>query len=146
MDDRNWNEDFDFDVNYFHYARDHGGKLIPVGIVRRNKRAVPRFDPLITEPDQHPDGDADQPGGASQASVPWIEDPRYYVNLNEVESRTWRLILSAKSISEIARIERVKRQAILCRIRGNSKGQGGMIAKNFWVLLWWRIRRRRIGL
>jgi hypothetical protein len=146
MDDRNRDEDFDFDVNYFHYARDHNGKLIPVSVVRRNKRAVPRFDPSITDPEPHSEGDPAQPGGASQTSFPWIDDPRYYVNLNEVESRTWRLILSATSISEIARIERVKRQAILCRIRGNSKGQGGMIAKNFWVILWWRMRRHRNGL
>ena len=27
----------------------------------------------------------------------------------------------------------------------NGKGQGGMIAKNFWCLLWWRLRQNRLG-
>jgi hypothetical protein len=39
----------------------------------------------------------------------------------------------------------VKRSAIYARICGNSKGQGGMIAKNFWVLLWWLCRQKIQG-
>ena len=72
----------------------------------------------------------------------WIDDPRYYVNLNDVERRTWRQILSASSINAIAREEGVSRAAIYARIQGNSKGQGGMIGKNVWVLLWWRLRQQ----
>jgi hypothetical protein len=32
--------------------------------------------------------------------------------------------------------------AIYQRIEGNRFGHGGMIGKNVWVLLWWRVRRR----
>ena len=75
----------------------------------------------------------------------WIDDPRFYVNLNDLERRTWRQILSAISINAIARQEGVSRAAIYARIQGNSKGQGGMIGKNVWVLLWWRVRQRLTG-
>lgn len=84
-------------------------------------------------------------GPEKDASGLWIEDPRYYVNLNEVERRTWRQILSAVSINTIARYEGVSRAAIYARIQGNSRGQGGMIGKNVWVLLWWRLRQRMTG-
>lgn len=67
----------------------------------------------------------------------WEDDGRYYVNLNETERRTWRMILQGRNESEIARAENVSPQAIRARIQGNSRGQGGMIRKNFWVLLWW---------
>lgn len=80
-----------------------------------------------------------------QSCTLWIDDPRFYVNLNDVERRTWRQILSAASINTIAREEGISRAAIYARIQGNSKGQGGMIGKNVWVLLWWRLRQRLIG-
>jgi hypothetical protein len=35
------------------------------------------------------------------------------------------------------------RTAIYERIRGNSKGHGGMIAKNLYVAIWWRTRQAR---
>jgi hypothetical protein len=75
----------------------------------------------------------------------WVDDPRFYVNLNAIERRTWRQILSAISINAIAAEEGVSRAAIYARIQGNSKGQGGMIGKNVWVLLWWRLRQRMTG-
>lgn len=75
----------------------------------------------------------------------WIDDPRFYVNLNEVERRTWRQILSATSINAIAAEEGISRAAVYSRIQGNSKGQGGMVAKNFWCLLWWRLRQEQQG-
>lgn len=68
------------------------------------------------------------------------EISKYYVNLNPLERKTWSSILRGLTISDIARDERVSRQAILCRIRGNGRGEGGMIAKNFWVLIWWMCR------
>ena len=75
----------------------------------------------------------------------WIDDTRFYVNLNEVERRTWRQLLSAISINAIAAEEGVSRAAIYARIQGNAKGHGGMIGKNVWVLLWWRLRQRMTG-
>ena len=72
----------------------------------------------------------------------WVDDPKYYVNLNTVEGRTWRRILSGSSINAIAADEGVSRAAIYARIQGNRQGHGGMIAKNYWCLLWWRLRQR----
>jgi hypothetical protein len=106
-----------------------------IGIGRRNGR------PMVSLPPNWAD-DLQQP---QFSSCNWVDDPRFYVNLNEVERRTWRQILSAISINAIAREEGVSRTAIYARIQGNSEGQGGMIGKNFWVLLWWRLRQRLTG-
>jgi hypothetical protein len=84
-----------------------------------------------------------QDGGlVPRPSCPWLDDPRFYINLTEVERRTWRQILSGVSLSAIAKSDGVSRNAIYARIQGNRFGHGGMIGKNFWVLLWWRLRRR----
>ena len=106
------------------------GRLERVGVGRRNGHLT-----VLLSPDW-----AD--GGPRRAqSRLWSEDPRYYVNLNGVERRTWRRILSGASISAIAAEEGVSRAAIYARIQGNSEGHGGMIAKNYWCLLWWRLRK-----
>jgi hypothetical protein len=72
----------------------------------------------------------------------FIDQERFFVNLNRVERETWRKILQAQSIASIARQEGVSRAAIYARIEGNRRGHGGMIRKNFWVLLWWRLRQK----
>jgi hypothetical protein len=109
------------------------GRLERVGVGRRNGHLT-----VLLSPDW-----AD--GGPRRAqSRLWSDDPRYYVNLNGVERRTWRRILSGASISAIAAEEGVSRAAIYARIQGNNKGQGGMVAKNFWVLLWWLLRQRSL--
>lgn len=87
------------------------------------------------------------PGFDSQPALepPALEEQsRLFVNLNAVECITWRKLLQAQSIAQIAREEGVSRPAIYARIQGNRKGQGGMIAKNAWVLLWWRFRQRSL--
>jgi hypothetical protein len=81
-------------------------------------------------------------GPTGVPSSPWLDDPRFYVNLNQIESRTWRQILSGLSLKAIAEGEGVSRSAIYNRILGNRFGHGGMVGKNVWVLLWWRLRRR----
>ena len=109
------------------------GRLERVGVGRRNGHLT-----VLLSPDW-----AD--GGPRRAqSRRWSDDPRYYVNLNGVERRTWRRILFGASISAIAAEEGVSRAAIYARIQGNNKGQGGMVAKNFWVLLWWLLRQRSL--
>ena len=81
-------------------------------------------------------------GPKPKPSSPWLDDPRFYVNLTDVERQTWRRILSGATIGMIAHEEGVSRAAIYERIQGNRFGHGGMIGKNFWCLLWWRLRRR----
>lgn len=110
------------------------GRFQRVSIGRRNGH------PVVLLPPNWADDPPQQ-----DASGQWIDEPRYYVNLNDIERRTWRQILSAVGINAIAREEGVSRAAIYARIQGNSKGQGGMIAKNVWVLLWWRLRLQMTG-
>ena len=63
--------------------------------------------------------------------------------LNRTERRTWLLLLLGLPILEVACKEKVSRAAIYERIRGNSKGQGGMIRKNDYVEIWWRNQRKK---
>lgn len=98
---------------------------------KRNGRVVAIFPPASGNPP-----DRNEPTGPP----PFWEQSKLFVNLNDTEARTWTLILRGVSISEIARQENVSRQAIYARIEGNQKDQGGMIGKNFWVLLWWLMR------
>lgn len=90
---------------------------------RQNGKPILLLGPAWRDPEPP----ADQPD--------WTADSRYYVNLTEAECRTWSQALTGCSISSIARSERVSRQAIYARFVGKD-GDGGMIAKNYWVLLW----------
>lgn len=115
----------------FQSCRTLDGHTEPIAFARRGGRRVATMNPVWAE------------GGPSVVpSCPWIDDPRFYVNLNQIESRTWRQILSGLSIRAIAEGEGVSRSAIYNRIAGNRLGHGGMVGKNVWVLMWWRIRRR----
>ena len=115
----------------FKTCRDLYGGVQPISIGRRNGRPAIFFPPDIAEPI------------AEAESTPDLrEHERLFVNLTPVERETWRKILCAQSIASIAKEEGISRAAIYARIEGNGKGQGGMIAKNFWVLLWWIMRRR----
>jgi hypothetical protein len=115
----------------FKACRDLYGCVRPISVGRRNGRPAIFFPPDIAEPTAEAD------------SAPDLrEQERLFVNLTPVERETWCKILSARTIASIAKEEGVSRAAIYARIEGNSKGQGGMIAKNFWVLLWWLMRRR----
>ena len=67
-------------------------------------------------------------------------------NLTETECRTWRRLLDGQSIAAIAAAEGVSRTAIYERIRGSSRGHGGMVAKNPWVALWWLHRAVKTSL
>jgi len=115
----------------FKTCRDLYGGVQPISTGRRNGRPAIFFSPNIAEPTA-------PPGPAPDLR----EQERLYVNLTAIERQTWRKILSAQPIASIAKEEGTSRAAIYARIEGNGKGQGGMIAKNFWVLLWWLMRRR----
>src|ERR1017187_2865836 len=86
--------------------------------------------------------DTAEPTAKAVAAPDLREQERLFVTLTPIERETWRKILGGQSIASIAKEEGVSRAAIYARIEGNGKGQGGMIAKNFWVLLWWLMRRR----
>ena len=119
---------------HFSCLRTFNGRQERVGAGRRNGRPVLLFAPQWQDVGPEP-----------PLPFPWLDDSRFYVNLNDLERRTWRRILSGLSINAIAADEGVSRSAIYQRIEGNRFGQGGMIGKNFWVLLWWRLRRRMVG-
>jgi len=115
----------------FKTCRDLYGGVQQISVGRRNGRPAIFFPPDIAEPT------------APTGPAPDLrEQERLFVNLTPVERETWRKILCAQSIASIAKEEGISRAAIYARIEGNGKGQGGMIAKNFWVLLWWIMRRR----
>ena len=123
----------DFQILRFRVFRDLRGSVQSVSGGRRNGKPAVFFPRSLAEP---PDPAAEQPA--------LCEQPRLFVNLNALERETWRKILQAQSIASIAKQEGVSRAAIYARIQGNNKGQGGMVAKNFWVLLWWLLRQRSI--
>jgi hypothetical protein len=120
----------DFESFRFKTCRDLYGGVRPISTGRRNGRPAIFFPPGIADPTVPTD------------APDLLEQERLFVNLNPLERQTWRKILSAQSIATIAKEEGTSRAAIYARIEGNRKGQGGMIAKNFWVLLWWLMRRR----
>lgn len=112
-------------------CRNLSGEAVAVGVGRRNGRPAIFFPPGIAERTVPTDPSLDL----------W-EQERLFVNLTPVERETWRKILRAQSIASIAKEEGVSGAAIRARIKGNSRGQGGMIGKNFWCLLWWRLRQK----
>ncbi len=127
-------DDFLSEVSYFRYCRKIDGTLEPVDVAKRNGRLVPRFHPSITEPELQIDPE---------------ESPEYRElveevtqNLNSVERRTWLRLLDGVSILDIAAEDGVSRAAIYERIRGNSRGHAGMIAKNSYVAIWWRLKNK----
>jgi DNA-directed RNA polymerase specialized sigma24 family protein len=122
----------DDETTYFRHCRDITGKLEPVGVTRRNGKSVPSFSPHLTEPDRR------SRGGELREL---LRELMY--GLNRKERRTWLLLLLGLSIIDIAQREGVSRSAIYERIRGNSKGQGGMIRKNDYVYIWWRDQRNK---
>jgi hypothetical protein len=124
----------DFQILRFRVFRDLRGSVQSAGGGRRNGKPAVFFPQSLSEP---PDPAAEQTNLCDQQ--------RLFVNLNPLERETWCKILQAQSISSIAEQEGVSRAAIYARIQGNNKGQGGMVAKNFWVLLWWLARQRSLS-
>lgn len=124
----------DFETLRFRVCRDLHGAMQNVSGGKRNGKPAIFFPQRTTEaaPPTTPEPDI-------------CEQARLFVNLNPLERQTWCKILSAQSVASIAKEEGVSRAAIYARIQGNIKGQGGMIGKNVWVLLWWRLRQRLTG-
>src|SRR3989442_15433250 len=125
------NDELD-EPTYFRYFRKHDGRLEAIDVARRNGRLVPRFSPQCTE--------AEVPDSKDSSLKELVREVMY--GLNRTERRTWRLLLLGNSILETAGHERVSRAAVYERIRGNSKGQGGMVKKNDYVPIWWGRRQK----
>lgn len=121
------------ETTYYCYFRTLNGDLKPVNTARRNGKLVPLFPP------DRLDDEPENPQIEVDAAALRQSDSRYFVNLNSIECRTWRQILAALPIGVIARNEGVSRQAIYSRLLGRG-GYGGMIAKNYWVLIWCIVR------
>lgn len=123
----------DFETARFRMCRDLRGATHSISCGKRNGLPAIFLPPSL-------DGESGAAGSAA-----FDEQSRLFVNLNPVERETWRRILGARSIASIAQEEGVSRSAIYARIQGNRKGQGGMIAKNFWVLRWWQLRQQTMA-
>src|SRR5579862_9722392 len=117
-------QESNFDLLRFRRCRDLHGYPVPLTVGRRNGKSAAFLSP-------HWEGT-----GAAPEPQEIANQEKYFVNLNPIERETWRKLLAAQSVASIAKEEGVSRAAIYARIQGNNKGQGGMIAKNFWVLLW----------
>jgi DNA-directed RNA polymerase specialized sigma24 family protein len=120
----------DDETTKFQRYRDITGQIEPVQMARRNGKPVPSFSPHLAEPDPNP---------RSRELKELLRELMY--GLNRKERRAWLLLLLGVPIIDIAQREGVSRSAIYERIRGNSKGQGGMIRKNDYVHIWWRDQR-----
>ena len=110
------------DTIFYRYCRDANGKLVPVDVVRRNGRVVPRFPKEIDEIYLLPE-DSESPDYAEL-----LEE--VCQSLNELEKHRWLLaIRDQRSISEIASTGGVSRQAII-------DGFHRMARKNPYVRIW----------
>lgn len=118
----------------FQRIRTIEGKVEPIDLVRRNRQLVPRFDISLLSGIGENDRQSDL--------LPLYRELMY--GLTRLERRTWVPLLLGRSFDEVAKLHGVSRQALYARIRGNSKGQGGMIRKNDYVAIWWRTQRHQI--
>jgi hypothetical protein len=117
------------ETTYFRYVRTLDGSLEPVDLIRHNGRSVPRFS-----------------GPKREAPRPQLLGlyRELMYNLSRLERRTWVPLLLGRSFEEVAATHGISRAAIYARLRGNSKGQGGMVRKNEYVAIWWRLQRKRL--
>jgi len=112
---------------YFRYCRNLEGDLEPIDIARQNGRPVPRFDQHLMSPGSEPAEDRSN----------WNElVEEVSINLTPIERRTWMRLLDGRTVLEVDDEDGVTRTAVYERIRGNGKGQGGMIRKNDYVAIW----------
>ena len=116
------------DVFFYRAYCDLYGTVQPVATCRRNGKPA-----LCLRPGLDPDADP--------AGEPSRHREDAFENLTAVERHRWERFLDGRSIPQVAEEDRVTRQAIYECIRGNAKGQGGMIAKNRWVRRWWTRRK-----
>lgn len=126
----------DAEVILFQVCRILDGTVHNVTIGKHNGRPAAFFAPSITDFSPQVDNNVNQ----QKANKLFKE---LSAGLTETERRTWKKLIAGRSIAEIAKEEGVSRAAIYERIRGNSRAQGGMIAKNDYVAVWWCLRNKK---
>ncbi len=118
-----------------HLARvaDHDGAARQITVAKRNGRyAIAVSAPGDNEPTSAEPGVADASAADRRERLERMVDSGRFTT---TELRTLRcLIVEQLTILEIAARERCTRQAIVARLVGNSKGQGGLVRKadRFW--------------
>ncbi|HEY2933121.1 MAG TPA: hypothetical protein VGK99_15370 [Acidobacteriota bacterium] len=129
---------YDSEILLFQTCRGFDGRTHPVDIGKRNGRLALLFHPRLVA----------LPSGIAASCAEDRARRRirqaFFWGLTPTEKRTWQKALEGSSVRQIAREEGVSRSAIYERFRGNSKGQGGMIAKNPYVAVWWYFRSEKI--
>jgi hypothetical protein len=115
---------------------DHAGRRHPVSLAKHNGRAIvvhSCFNDAGETPVDEPD---------VERGDPWMERLRRLVlfsasgRFSRIELRTiYALAIDGLSVAQIAHIDQCSRQAVLARLHGNSKGQGGLLKKTvrFWA-------------
>jgi len=121
----------DKDDHKFHsYIRGHGGALELADCIRRCGRLVPRHEP-----------ESRREGPSSRRLADLLEFCREITyGLNTLQRRTFlRLLLG--TLEDTANSFGISRAAVYSRIRGRD-GNGGMIAQNEYVRIWWTGRKK----
>lgn len=125
------------EILVFRSYRSFDGTIQPLDVGKRNGHPAAIFHPSLISA---------APGGAGNGDGHRASKRirrAFFSGLTRIERRTWAKALEGKSFREIAREEGVSRTAIYERFRGNSKGQGGMIAKNPYAAVWWHFRHQQ---
>jgi hypothetical protein len=125
----------DTDTFRFRAFRDIEGRIHAIDLYKRNGKVVPNLG-FFWKPSE------DKPRPQKRSRVRRFPAD-LFANLTELEKHTWEKIVAGRSVGNIAAEERVTRSAIYERIRGNSKGHGGMVAKNCWVAKWWELKKQQ---
>jgi len=121
------NRQEDWETVCYRYCRDLNGHLVPIDVFKHNGRLVPRFPQDAGEVYLLPE-DRESPDYGEL-----VEE--ICQNLNALEKRRWLLAIhDGRTISQIARMEDVSRQAIICCFRR-------MTLKNPYVRLWLRNKK-----
>jgi len=112
------NRQEDWETVCYRYCRDLNGHLVPIDVFKHNGRLVPRFP---------------QDAGEVYLLPEDRESPDYGELVEEI-CQNLNALENGRSISQIARMEDVSRQAIICCFRR-------MTLKNPYVRLWLRNKK-----
>jgi len=123
------NDESEFDeTRVFRSIQNANGEIARLDDVRRNGVGIPRPTPISSEQE------------VTDLGILLQTYRLLMYNLNSTERRIWVRLLLGRPFEEVASEFGFSRPNLYCRIRGDGKGYGGMIAKNENVAIWWRRR------